>query len=600
MSDVRVTAATRLHRELSGWVVAGILTLTGAGMLWWTWGTWPDPWVDFGRELYTPWMLTRGKVLYRDLAWFNGPLSAYVNAAWFGIAGVSLRSLIVLNLAVLAGLTALIHALYRAIATPVAALLAATVFLVLFAFGEYADVGNYNYLTPYSHEIVHGLALSLLALWCLKQFVFTTRVRWLAGAGFAVGTTLLTKPEIFVATAAAIGSGLLLAGRGALLRGWRDVARFATAALVPVAVAVGLLSRALGTTVAVRSVLLPYRLASSGRIRSLTFYQMMSGVATPAESSEKLLLACLVGAALVAAAVFAAFRARRYRTEVTAAAVLALFAIALPNGRFITENAALPLPVFVGLMGAGLLNRMHREFTLTRHLSPSHIVTLTVIVFSWVLLLKVVLGVRLSRYGFVLAMPATLTSVVCLVDWVPAALERRHADGLLFRGLSLGALAVVVLVFTATHQRRIATERVAVGTGADRFVADARGVPLQRTVDDVRRRLGPGARLAVLPEGVMVNYLTRVPSSSEFVSFMPPEAAMFGEDSLLRSLQRDPPEFIAIVQRPIDEYGYSGFGQDFAPALAAWIRSHYHVDTSVPGVGDGGAFAVQLLRRSNA
>ena len=58
---------------------AGPLILLAAtiAMLWWTWFKWPDPVVDFGRELYTAWQISEGKVLYRDIAYFNGPLSPY-------------------------------------------------------------------------------------------------------------------------------------------------------------------------------------------------------------------------------------------------------------------------------------------------------------------------------------------------------------------------------------------------------------------------------------------------------------------------------------------------------------------------------------------
>src|SRR5436190_23730318 len=58
-------------------------------MLTWSWGSWPDPLIDFGRELYTPWQLSQGKVLYRDVASFYGPLSPYVNVVWFKLFGVS-------------------------------------------------------------------------------------------------------------------------------------------------------------------------------------------------------------------------------------------------------------------------------------------------------------------------------------------------------------------------------------------------------------------------------------------------------------------------------------------------------------------------------
>ena len=53
--------------------------------------------VDFGRELYVPWQLTQGKVLYQDLAYFNGPLSPHFNATLFRVFGVGITTLIVVN-----------------------------------------------------------------------------------------------------------------------------------------------------------------------------------------------------------------------------------------------------------------------------------------------------------------------------------------------------------------------------------------------------------------------------------------------------------------------------------------------------------------------
>ena len=73
----------------------------------WTWQTWADVLVDFGREVYVPWQLTEGKVLYRDIAYFNGPLSPYLNSIWFRLFGTSILTLAICNLAILAALVCL-------------------------------------------------------------------------------------------------------------------------------------------------------------------------------------------------------------------------------------------------------------------------------------------------------------------------------------------------------------------------------------------------------------------------------------------------------------------------------------------------------------
>jgi hypothetical protein len=52
-------------------------------MLAWSWGRWPEVVLPFGRALYVPWQLAAGKVLYTDIAYFNAPLSPYLNALCF-------------------------------------------------------------------------------------------------------------------------------------------------------------------------------------------------------------------------------------------------------------------------------------------------------------------------------------------------------------------------------------------------------------------------------------------------------------------------------------------------------------------------------------
>ena len=94
----------RLPRWLgpAGLVVA--FTLLAA----WSWRKWSDPVIDFGLDPYIAWQLTSGKVLYADIAYRNGPLSQYLNALWFWLFGVSLRTLVLVNLACLVAICSLV------------------------------------------------------------------------------------------------------------------------------------------------------------------------------------------------------------------------------------------------------------------------------------------------------------------------------------------------------------------------------------------------------------------------------------------------------------------------------------------------------------
>ena len=70
-----------------------IVAVAMIAMLIFSWRCWCDPIADFGRELYVPWQIKQGKVLYHDIAYFNGPLSPYFNSILFRVFGASLMTL---------------------------------------------------------------------------------------------------------------------------------------------------------------------------------------------------------------------------------------------------------------------------------------------------------------------------------------------------------------------------------------------------------------------------------------------------------------------------------------------------------------------------
>src|SRR5258708_1877643 len=93
------------------WLDKVILLLLGAGLWSVSWQKWVNITVDYGRELYTPWLISGGSVLYKDVASLYGPLPPYCNALLFKVFGVSIMTLAVFNAFIVAGITALIYAI---------------------------------------------------------------------------------------------------------------------------------------------------------------------------------------------------------------------------------------------------------------------------------------------------------------------------------------------------------------------------------------------------------------------------------------------------------------------------------------------------------
>jgi hypothetical protein len=105
--------------------------------------------------------------------------------------------------------------------------------------------------------------------------------------------------------------------------------------------------------------------------------------------------------------------------------------------------------------------------------------------------------------------------------------------------------------------------------------------------------------LVALPEGVMLNYLARIPNPTPYVNFVPPELLFFGEPAWLAALEAHPPEAIALVHKDTSEYGYRFFGRDYAREVARWVESGYRASASFgqEPLQPGSGFGIRIVVR---
>src|SRR5438477_4717138 len=160
-------------------IIGPILVATSVlAMLAWTWNKCPDPVIDYGREVYVPWRITQGQVLYRDINYFNGPLVPYFDALLFKLFSPSIRTLKIFNAMVIVALAALIYVMIRAMSDDCAATISGILFPILFACQQIAGA-TFNFLTPYSYELSLGVALSMAMVACFwRASVSNRKVGW--------------------------------------------------------------------------------------------------------------------------------------------------------------------------------------------------------------------------------------------------------------------------------------------------------------------------------------------------------------------------------------------------------------------------------------
>ena len=592
--------AALARRRAAWWPHALVLAATFAACFAWNWNAWPDVLVDFGRELYVPWQMTQGKRLFGEIAWFNGPLSPHWNALMFRVFGVGLTTLVWVNAALFALLVALLHYVLRSISSPLAATGACVVVLAVCGFGQLAGIGNYNFICPYSHEATHGLLLGVAALAALQRGRAASA--WNFVAGLCVGLAFLTKPEMFVAAFAGAVTTLALHAWNSRDEGLRTCGVFALGVIAPIGAAFALLSISLPGAVAWRGVLGAWPSLFASDVAALPFYRAGMGLDAPGANALAM-LAWTGGLVLMLAPSF--MIALRVRSK-TGGALLAFsvtglaFGLLLVVGRIPMLEAARAWPLLAALVAVVSIARVIREREEVAGLGAPAFA-----VFALAALAKIALNSRVAHYGFALALPATALVAVALLDRLPRYADARARNGAALRAggiaLTLG-FAVVPLAFTRMFRDR---KNETVGSGVDSFRADARGRIVNEALRWIEQRYPapmPRPTLAVLPEGVTLNYLARLENPTPFVNFMPPEMLLFGESAIVAAFRAHPPDIVMIAHKDTSEYGARFFGSDYARDLGAWLFQNYEVARVIdaPPLRQGSVFGIAILTRKAA
>lgn len=567
----------------------GILFLLGSAgwLLAVSWRKWNDPIIDFGRELYTPWRLAEGEILYRDVQSVYGPLSQCLNGILFKIFGPGIMVLVGANLLVFLSILALSYLLFRRAWGWVGAWSACTVLVAIFAFSRYLPVANFNYVAPYAHEVTHGMLAVLGLTWAAITWV--ERPTWRRGVtvGLLFGLTLLIKPEFVLAGVGVVGAALAL-GFGQR----RSVSRatlvwIAGGAFLPTVLFLGYFWRAMPLVEAARSATNAWWGTLTNSISGMPYQQGMMGLDQPLVRLQEHSLATLLGLAVIGGIFFGMrFVAGIEAWWVRWSGIMVIAAAAVVVGNWIEWIHAgrsllgLTLIYFV-LLIVRLRRCFPRGAAADVRMPLASQVLLTVLAVA--MMARMVLNGRIWQFGFFQAALAAMVVTAVIMGELPSAVgKERGARGLtaVIFGLWLGMGGLALIKASRGWLSRVTFE---VGNGRDLF----RTFPPQLdghgdTVRQLVEALGAFSKetpLLVLPEGLMVNYLARMRSPLPYFQYYSFTTEKGSEAAIVEKLQQAPPELVALLSRDLTEFGIARYGQKSGEGLEllTWVQSNYEV-----------------------
>jgi hypothetical protein len=559
-------------------LLAALLYLLGV-----SWHRWGNIVIDSGREVLVPERLLSGSMLYRDIMYPYGPLSPYLHAWLCQIFGLHLTTFIASGIATTILAAICVYAIARIYLAITEATLAALTFLFVFAFGNYYQVGIFNFIMPYSYAATQSVALALLAFCLLHRELRRPRRSLQCSIGLLVLLTSLTRIEVgFI-----LGCAVILSI--ALDSDCRP--RF---------------PRMLGT------VLIPWLSAAAvyGVFRLLAGEKMTASgaifaanVQTGNPFTDSLLGTAELSANLVATAhvssVYLAFcgLACGWDLFCRKRPNLALYGLVGAGATFISLilyavrflpplDQYLPLPLLcLALMGIAI-GRLRRGQDRPRALFLS-----AFSLFAFAMLGRMLFRCWAGHYGFYLLVAGSICYYLFFLDCFPQWLR----DGkirLLFR-LAFVALALMFLqehVRVSLEKYRSRTEALQTDRGRLDLVPHYKN--LSALAHYLQLKTPADATLAVFPEGAMFNFLTRRTQPLYYYSFLPVDFLQpHFEDHVIDDLRQSRVEYVAIVPRDTREYGKRGFGIDYGQDLYLYVRNHYNtvsiwrgsVEENVPG-----------------
>jgi hypothetical protein len=555
-----------------------------------SWLKWPEPLIDFGRELYIPWRLANGAVLYRDADDFYGPLSQYANAALFKLFGPGLLVLVTANLLIFFAILAAIYVLFRRAWGILAATTSSAIFLAVFGFSQLTR-GNYNYATPYSHEATHGLLICLVLVIVLSRWVdqATPWRSFISGGLF--GLTAVLKPEIMLAAGlvTCVAAGVRVLQQRSLA--WRLAVWWGFGAILPMAAFWYYFARYFPWTYSLSLACRGWlNIVASRRFVGDFVQTTFLGIDRPWAHLGEHALCTFAAMSLIAGIGGLPWLASRIDRKTARGALYILVPIA---SAWLAWSVIDWMEVGRCLLGLTLAYICYEGVFVCRSSSTysdvQAVQRLLIAVLAAGLMGRMFLYGRIYQFGFYQAALAALLVAAVLVGELPLRLRADPMARIAVAAAGVLLLGIGTFRLAAHSQRLLRAKTFQVGAGIDKFYAFPTSIEptgeLVRLVCEELRSAPHGSTLVVLPEGEMINYLARMPSPiPPFFYF---SAATSGglEDEIVSQLSKHHPDYVVVISRDLREYGVRRYGESYGQGrrILEWVATHYKMDSIYGG-----------------
>lgn len=107
------------------------------------------------------------------------------------------------------------------------------------------------------------------------------------------------------------------------------------------------------------------------------------------------------------------------------------------------------------------------------------------------------------------------------------------------------------------------------------FATYSVGKTVEQTAKYIADNASEQDRVLVLPEGLMVNYLSNRKSDDMFYQLLPNHIEILGEENIVKKMKQNPSEYIVLTSLTTGAYGKTYFCADYAQKICDFINENY-------------------------
>lgn len=518
--------------------------------------------VDCGREVCFPERIVKGDVLFKDIFVLFGPLSYQINAFLYNTFGVHMNTLYFAGIANSFVILTVFYLIARKITSIKVSWLASFVLMAVCIFHYFVP----NFIFPYAYAMVYALSGFLISVLFSIYYLEGSKSLFLILSALFMGASAVSKPDFILFSFVLIAIALHFKP----LEKKNLVLFFLSFLVVPILSWGELFLKGLSFSDISAYFKIMADFVGSNFFKY--FYAEHTGL-YPSPTALKALLASIKEFMLNFSALFAIFYVffwlfskippSKSKIAIQVICFILLY-IVLPKDFFKNIGGVMNLAWLpVGATVILLLSLKDRIFAL---------VTIAGIISS----IKSYFFINLHVFGTFLIPLLILVTIVFFIDKLPEMIKFINKQA--WRQSCFTIVFILSLVFMTTNMDyAIKHNNSSIETNKGKIYSSQKwGSSLKKLVSYINNEVPANSSFIVLPEGVMINFLTNRNSNSWYHTFTPHFIDVYGENKVIQHIKKTKPDYIFITNQDTDDYYYRFFCRDYAKDICKYIQNNYN------------------------